>query len=83
MADINCVMWNCSGMLSTSSANEKINFLKQSAPSPFDILLLVETHHKMIEEVSVLYMFSQNYHVLHSEVDINDGVLMGKYTILG
>lgn len=72
MADINCVMWNCSGMLSTSSAGEKINFLKISVPPSFDILILIETHHKLIEDVSVLFMFSQNYHILHSEVDVND-----------
>lgn len=72
MADIEFVMWNCSGLLSTSSADEKMNFLKQSVPASFDILVLVETHHRNIEEVSVLYFLKQNYHVLHTEADMDD-----------
>ena len=59
-------------MLSTSSAEDKINFLKVSVSSSFDILVLIETHHKLLEDVSVLFMFSQNYHILHSEVDAHD-----------
>ena len=72
MADIEFAMWNCSGLLPTSSASEKIDFLQQSVSSSFDVLVLLETHHKSVADVSILYFLKQNYHILQTEVDIDD-----------
>ena len=43
MAEISCAMWNCSGILPSSSANEKLEFLKTCCNADFDVLVLVET----------------------------------------
>ena len=74
MAEIKCVMWNCSGILPTSSADEKLTFLTTSSASNFDILILVETHHKHIDDISPLFLhtYKNNFHLLHTEAQEND-----------
>ena len=71
MAEVRVALWNCSGLLSGSSALEKINFL-QICPS-FDILILNETHHKDIQEVQPhLHSFSTSYELFHTEASSDD-----------
>ena len=38
------VMWKCSGFLSTSSASDKMDFIRVNFD--FDVLILIESHHK-------------------------------------
>ena len=65
MADIKCIMWNCSGILSSSSSQEKIDFLLASTDFKFDILVLVETHHKLIHDIqSTFHAYSGSYHLV-------------------
>ena len=72
MAEIKCVMWNCSGLLPTSSAEEKMKFLLQTQPS-FDILVLLETHHKKREDIlPYLHIYSKNFTLIHTEADEGD-----------
>ena len=54
MAEINCALWNCSGILLTSSAEEKMIFLKSCTNTEIDILILIETHHKL-DDISSLF----------------------------
>ena len=79
-------MWNCSGLLSSSSAEEKFNFL-QVATNPCDIYVFIETHHKSLQDVPFLHMFN-TYEVLHSEATEEDsyaGIIIfvnKKYSVL-
>ena len=71
MAIIKLVMWNCSGFLPSSSANEKLQFLESSVS--FDILILVETHHKSIDDVKrILHRHSASYNLFHTEASSED-----------
>ena len=73
MAEINCVMWNCSGILPTSSADEKLEFLKTCTNSKFDILILIETHHKQLDDISShFHIYKNNYYLLHTEATDGD-----------
>ena len=63
-------MWNCSGVRVSSSAQEKVDFLWSNISGPWDILILIETHHKMIEDIQpVLYTYKNNYHMMHTEAE--------------
>ena len=73
MAEIRCVLWNCSGLLLTSSAEEKMDFLATNTNPNFDILVLIETHHKNINDLpSRLHMLTNNFQLLHTPAGIND-----------
>ena len=73
MADIKCIMWNCSGILSSSSSQEKIDFLLASTDFKFDILVLVETHHKLIHDIqSTFHAYSGSYHLVHTGAENDD-----------
>ena len=73
MAEINCVMWNCSGILPTSSADEKLEFLKSCTNSKSDILILIETHHKQLDDISSrFHIYKNNYYLLHTEAAVAD-----------
>ena len=72
MAEINFVMWNCSGILPSSSAEEKFRFLGTATNSKFDVLVLVETHHKSIDDVTCLSTIKNNYHIIHTEAETDD-----------
>ena len=66
MADISWVMWNCSGLLPTSSAEEKMKFLAH-AITKFDILVLIETHHKNLSDIlPQLHVYLNNFELCHS-----------------
>ena len=65
MAELNCVLWNCSG-ISGSSAGEKVDFLFTFVAS-FDILVLVETHHRDVNDIhSSFHTYRNAYHFLHT-----------------
>ena len=71
MAEVKVVMWNCSGLLSTSSASEKMEFL--GATSSYDILILIETHHKSLSDIStILHPHSTSYTLFHTEASPDD-----------
>lgn len=71
MAELKVTMWNCSGLLSDSSAAEKIRFL-QVCPS-FDILILIETHHISLSDITPhLHMFSTAFTISHTEASEDD-----------
>ena len=73
MAEITVALWNCSGILPTSSAKEKMDFLKSFTSTTFDILILVETHHKFLEEISpILQTYANGRKVIHSEATVGD-----------
>lgn len=64
-------MWNCSGLRSTSSASEKIEFVEVN--TPFDILILVETHHKNFSDISTLFhTYTNTHHIFQTEAPEND-----------
>ena len=72
MADIKWVMWNCSGLLSSSS-QEKIDFLRTGIIGPWDILILIETHHKDMTEVQpILNTYNNKYHIIQTEAHSGD-----------
>ena len=79
MASLNCVLWNCAGILRTGAAGEKVEFLMNSIPS-FDILVLIETHHSEIDDIQPLFHgFSGSYELLDSgktEGDPYAGILI-------
>ena len=54
MGDITWAMWNCSGLRPSSSPQTKIDFLNSYNDTKFDIVILIETHHKVIQEISAL-----------------------------
>ena len=60
MTEIKCAMWNCSGILPSSSAKEKMDFINTCTSSDFDILVLIETHHKVLEDVSAALRLYKN-----------------------
>ncbi len=66
-------MWNCSGIRSSSSAQGKVDFLRTTICGPWDILILLETHHKNIADVqSTLNTFNNQYHIVHTEAEEGD-----------
>ena len=79
MASLNCVLWNCAGILRTGAAGEKVEFLMNSIPS-FDILVLIETHHSEIDDIQPLFHgYSGSYELLDSgktEGDPYAGILI-------
>ena len=73
MTEINCAMWNCSGILPTSSAKEKMDFISSCSSSPFDILILIESHHKVFDEISpLLHAHLKDSSVVHTEASAED-----------
>ena len=71
MTELRFVMWNCSGFLPSSSANEKLQFLESS--DSFDVLILIETHHKSIDDVKhVLHRHSSSYKLFHTVASSDD-----------
>ena len=73
MAEITCAMWNCSGLLPTSSAREKMDFIKSCNSQRYDILVLIETHHKILDEISpFLKTYSNDSKIIHSAATAGD-----------
>ena len=73
MAEIKIAFWNCSGLLPTSSAKQKMDFLKSFTNQKFDLLILIETHHKVLDEISpLLRTYSNDMEILHSEATAGD-----------
>ena len=71
MGEISVAMWNCSGLLSSSSAKEKIDFLLAATRKNCDILVLIETHHKTIQDIDVLHLFGA-YNIIHTTATLDD-----------
>ena len=80
MADIDYVMWNCSGVLPTGSTSEKIDFLEITTKNKFDILILIETHHTDENNVAPLLLrYKNTHHMIHTEASDGDpysGIIM-------
>ena len=78
MADIKCIMWNCSGLTLRSSAEEKFHFI--NTITKFDILALVETHHTKNEDIySKFHLLKNKYHFISSAAHKDDpyaGILL-------
>ena len=73
MAEITWAMWNCSGFLPSSSAQTKMDFLNSYNEKKFDVLILIETHHKVLQEISaLLYTYTNNTFVIHTEASEDD-----------
>ena len=71
MTGIKVVMWNCSGFLSTSSASEKMDFIRVNFD--FDVLILIESHHKDVADISrFCHIYSNTYSVLQTEASDGD-----------
>ena len=80
MDDLNCILWNCSGITSGSSSQEKIDFILTSTNFDFDILILVETHHKSIHDIqSTFHLYLNSFHLIHTgalDDDPNAGIII-------
>lgn len=67
LAEIDCVMWNCSGVLPTDSTEEKVHFLETITNNKCDILVLIETHHKNEEDITpLLHRYKNTHHMTHT-----------------
>ena len=72
MAELRFVMWNCSGVLPTSFPEDKLHFLRNNF-SNFDVLVLLETHHKDPNELpSTLGVYKNSYDLVHTEATPDD-----------
>ena len=68
MGEISCAMWNCSGIIPSSSAKEKMDFINSCISTNFDVLVLIETHHKVLEDISLaLRLYKNKTHVIQTE----------------
>ena len=73
MAEIKWAMWNCSGILPSSSTQTKIDFLNSCNDTKFDILVLIETHHKDFAEISsLLHAYTSNSSIVQTEATVDD-----------
>ena len=73
MAEIDYIMWNCSGVNPTDSTKEKLDFLETTTKNKFDILILVETHHKKESNIPPqINRYKNAYHVIQSEATEDD-----------
>ena len=73
MTEIEFVMWNCSGVLPSVSTKEKLDFLEITTKNKFDILILVETHHKEEDKVSPqLLRLKNTHHMIHTKANDKD-----------
>ena len=72
MTELSFVIWNCSGILPSSSIEDKLHFLLNNYPN-FDVLVLVETHHKTYNEIlSTLHAYNSSYTLFHTEAAQDD-----------
>ena len=66
-------MLNCSGILPTSSAKEKLDFINSCAGSPFDMLFLIETHHKVLDDITpLLHALLKDSSIAHTKASCGD-----------
>ena len=73
MSEIKYVMWNCSGTLPTSSIDKKIDFLESVINTNFDILILIETHHKHDTDIPTrLLRYKHTYHFIQTKACESD-----------
>ena len=80
MAEIDFVMWNCSGVNPTATTKEKLDFLDITTKNNFDILTLIETHHRDENILAPqLLRYKSTHHMLHTEATNEDpyaGIIM-------
>ena len=73
MTDIKFIIWNCSGILPSTSSQKKVDFLFTSTNFNFDVMILVETHHHAINDIqSSFHTYSNSYHIVHTAADKDD-----------
>ena len=73
MTEVNYIMWNCSGVNPIDSTKEKLDFLEITTKNKFDVLILVETHHKTEGDLPPqINRYRKAYHVIHSEATEDD-----------
>ena len=75
MASFHVKSWNCRGIKARSpSTPPKLDFLETQFNShPFDILVLLETHHKDMQDLPpLLHGFGLTHHFLHSPTQAPD-----------
>ena len=73
MTDIKCALWNCSGILSSSSAQDKLDFLASKFDGSWDILVLVESHHRRLADIHhSLHTLSNKFRLIHTEASGDD-----------
>ena len=89
MAEITWAMWNCSGFLPSSSAQTKMDFLNSINNKKYDILVLTETHHKVLQDISpLLHTYNNNIHLIDTEATEDDPyagiavMISNKFTLL-
>ena len=73
MAEVNFAMWNCSGILPGSSAKDKVDFINSCLSTKLDVIILLETHHKVLQEITSLPLtYLSNSRVIHTEASDGD-----------
>ena len=75
MASFNVISWNCRGIKARSpSTPPKLDFLETHfSTHPFDILVLLETHHKDKQDLPALFQgYDLTHHLLHSPTQAPD-----------
>ena len=89
MGEITWAMWNCSGILPSSSPQTKIDFLNSYNDTKFDIVILIETHHKVVQEISsLLQTYTKCSQIIETEATEGDPyagiavMISNKFTLL-
>ena len=70
MAEFKVAMWNCGGLrASTATTPDKIIKLQQTIGNKFDVLVLLETHHRDKESIPMeINRYSPHYTIVHTPV---------------
>lgn len=72
MGEVNFAFWNCSGIVSSSSLKEKVDFMNSCLSAKLDVIILIETHHKVLSEISALPLtYLSSSHII--QTGVNDG----------
>ncbi|MEC8832720.1 MAG: endonuclease/exonuclease/phosphatase family protein, partial [Bacteroidota bacterium] len=69
MASFNIVSWNCQGLRTGSPTTiQKMNFLDTQYPThQFDILALLETHHRSDQDFPpLIQQYAITHHLIHT-----------------
>ena len=83
MGEITWGVWNCSGLLPSSSPQIKMDFLNSHSDKKYDVLVLIETHHKELADISpLLQTYRKDCAVIQTEVTLSDLGIANMTTIL-
>ena len=75
MASLKLISWNCQGLRSDNSmTSQKMAFLEtQYSQRPFDVLSLLETHHRNESDFpSLITAYKLRHHIIHTPVHPDD-----------